>query len=493
LDAYRGYTGQSRSRQPTHTWNTKQLVAVDHGGILADQRDAAEVVVHRQPDPTLAARSDAWTLDRQLREQIAEHERVLGGRPADVHEALAVALKELRSAEAWLANMDADAVYSASLLAGQSAFVSLSRRRRQERRDLLEKFTVDRQQAQEAKDRRDEIGSRVTALQREKDALERFESAEGWPRHETRRLHEQLDDHWARVIAACVRTDDPLGFGIDKLRHARATTSVRISQLDTGIPPDRAQEWQRARAQLPTLVRARHDAEAALVASLASLDEASRRRWGRQDRDAINAARDQVGVAKEDLERAGAIESNLREQLARISSHQQERHQTIKDRAPKRKELETTLAQFDAALDHTRPQRVHSLSLDPSPDLVKRLGEPPASAAGRAVWCHHALPVEAELDRNDGNASSWTGSSRQTGRARQEIAIADRLLEPKSGGLHSTEWAELAQQAATIRAAAIRDLRMRKTFEQTISPHHPSEHRVGIDYLGGPRGPEIGL
>ena len=40
LDAYRGYTGQSRSRQPTHTWNTKQLVAVDYGGILADQRDA---------------------------------------------------------------------------------------------------------------------------------------------------------------------------------------------------------------------------------------------------------------------------------------------------------------------------------------------------------------------------------------------------------------------------------------------------------------------
>ena len=39
LDAYRGYTGQSRSRQPTHTWNTKQLVAIDHGGILADQRD----------------------------------------------------------------------------------------------------------------------------------------------------------------------------------------------------------------------------------------------------------------------------------------------------------------------------------------------------------------------------------------------------------------------------------------------------------------------
>ena len=115
LDAYRGYTGQSRSRQPTHTWNTKPLVTVDHGGILADQRDPAEVVAQalaRQPDPTLAARSDPWTLDRQLADQIAEHERVLAGRPADPHEALAAALKQLAPAEAWLANMDAVAAYS---------------------------------------------------------------------------------------------------------------------------------------------------------------------------------------------------------------------------------------------------------------------------------------------------------------------------------------------------------------------------------------------
>ena len=102
LDAYRGYTGQSRSRQPTHAWNTRQLVTVDYGGILADQRDPAEVVADaltRQPDPTLAARSDPWVLDRRLRDQIADHERVLAGRPADQHQALAAAATELRSAQ----------------------------------------------------------------------------------------------------------------------------------------------------------------------------------------------------------------------------------------------------------------------------------------------------------------------------------------------------------------------------------------------------------
>ena len=118
LDAYRGYTGQSRSRQPTHTWNTARVVA-DHGGALADQRDAAEQVAEalaRQPDPSLAARSDPWVLDRQLREQIAEHERVLAARPPDRREALAAAIDEMRSASAWLANMDAVAAHSARQL-----------------------------------------------------------------------------------------------------------------------------------------------------------------------------------------------------------------------------------------------------------------------------------------------------------------------------------------------------------------------------------------
>ena len=32
LDALVGYTGQSRARAPTHTWNTRPLGVVDAGG-----------------------------------------------------------------------------------------------------------------------------------------------------------------------------------------------------------------------------------------------------------------------------------------------------------------------------------------------------------------------------------------------------------------------------------------------------------------------------
>jgi hypothetical protein len=129
--------------------------------------------------------------------------------------------------------------------------------------------------------------------------------------------------------------------------------------------------------------------------------------------------------------------------------------------------------------------------LDPSPDLVERLGEPPVSAAGQAVWCHHALPVEAALDRNDG-VSPPSGWIPQADRVRQEIALADRLLDAKSGGVDPTGWAELAQQAATIRMQAVRDLRARNTFQQTMSPTPQPVYHLGIDCSAGPWGPEIG-
>jgi conjugative relaxase-like TrwC/TraI family protein len=496
LDAYRGYTGQSRSRQPTNTWNTKPLVTVDHGGILADQRDPAEVVLQalaRQPDPTLAARSDPWTLDRQLRDQIAEHEGVLAGRPADPGDELAAAIEQLRPAQSWLEAMETLAAGAERQRDDLRALSGLSRRGREQRRQLEESLVADRQRAAAARQARDDIASRVQALERDQMAFDRFEKTEGWREGDLVGLRDRLDDHWAETVAACVRVDDPLAFGIDKLRHARATTATRIERLDASLPPDRASEWRDARAQLPLVLRARHDVERAWADSQARLDEAGRRHWGRHDRDAIAAARGRVDYNQRRLEEARKAERDLRDHLAAIADHQQQRKQAITDSGPRRQDLASSLAHLDAALDHARPQRVLALVSDPSPELVKRLGQPPASAAGRAVWCHHALPVEAALDRNDGVTPPWTGWSQQTDQARREIKIADQLLEVAPGGLNPTEWAELAQQAAKIREQVVRDLRVRKAFEQTMSPTHQAEHHLGIEHSARPRGPEIGL
>jgi hypothetical protein len=496
LDAYRGYTGQSRSRQPTHTWNTKPLVSVDYGGIQSDQRAPAEVVAQalaREPDPSLAARSDPWTLDRQLRYQITEHEQVLAGRPADPGEELAAAIEQMRLAQSRLEAVETLAAGAARQLDDLGALSGLSRRGREQRRHLEERLAADVQQAPCARQARDDIASRVQALRRDQIAFDRFEKTEGWRREDLVRLRDRLDGHWAQTVGACVRADDPLAFGIERLRHARATTASRVEQLDASLPPDRASEWRDARAQLPRVLPARHDAERALADSRARLDEASRRHWGRHDRDAIAAAQGRVAYNQHRLEETQKAERDLRDHIAGIADYQQQRRQAINDSTPRRREFETATAQLDAALDYTRPQRVQALMSDPSPDLIKHLGEPPASAAGRAVWCHHALPIEAALDRNDGVNPPWTGWSQQTDQARREIKIADRLLQVDSGGINAAEWAKLAQQAATIRQQALRDLRVRNAYDQKMTPSHKADHHLGIDLSAGPRGPEIGL
>ncbi len=65
------------------------------------------------------------------------------------------------------------------------------------------------------------------------------------------------------------------------------------------------------------------------------------------------------------------------------------------------------------------------------------------------MWCHHAMAVEATLDRNDGTSAAWTGWDQWSDRARQEIAVADRYLSsaarPDPG-----EWAHLAREAVDL-------------------------------------------
>ena len=496
LDAYRGYTGQSRSRQPTHTWNTRQLVTVDHGGILADQRDSAEVVADalaRQPDPTMAARSDPWTIDRQLREQIAEHERVLAGRPTDRRGDLAEAVKELAPAQELVANMEAVGARTARQRDDLGALAGLRKYGRDERRRLEDKLAEDLQRAQDARAELEKINSRVAALEEARDALERFEHTEGWRRQDIDRLRDQLDDHWTDVMAACVRADDPLGFGIDKLRHARATTLERIDQLDASIPVDRTDEWHQTRRQLPNLVQARREAERAVADSQEHLSEASRRRWGPHHYEAIHAAHAHVSLAEGALNQAITDERRLRDHLAAIATHQKQRQRIFNDSRPLHQQLESVFAQIDAALDHTRPERVRSDLEQPPAHLVDRLGPPPPTAAGQALWCHHALPVEAVLDRNDGVDPRWTGWSPDAERAKKEISIADQHLEAQAEAIKPSDWSRLAQQASTIYDHMLRNLRVRQAQERTTAWTHPAEQHLNVDQSLHPGGPDLSL
>jgi hypothetical protein len=84
------------------------------------------------------------------------------------------------------------------------------------------------------------------------------------------------------------------------------------------------------------------------------------------------------------------------------------------------------------------------------------------------MWCHHALRVEAALDRNDRVLPSSSPSQR-TVRARQEIELADRYLDDTSIDISDPrEWATVAQQATRLVDQAYRDLRARNSINRPI-------------------------
>jgi hypothetical protein len=292
-------------------------------------------------------------------------------------------------------------------------------------------------------------------------------------------------------VTTSVLADDPLAFGIDKLRHARTATLANLARLDAAIPADRATEWDQTRRQLPDILQARRDAERAIAERQAALQDAGRRRWGRHDHQAITAACASAAVAEQHLEQATAAEHTLREQLDVLSQYQQQRQQAIRSVAPEHHDLETNLAQLDAAIDHTRPDRVRALVDNPPQHLVERLGPPPSSPAGRAVWCHHTLLFEAALDRNDGVLPP-SAPSQRTVRARQEITLADRYLDDTRIDMSDpVEWQTIAQQAARLVDQAHQNVRAWNSISRLTTPGPRSQWSLDLGMSAHHSGPEL--
>jgi hypothetical protein len=200
-----------------------------------------------------------------------------------------------------------------------------------------------------------------------------------------------------------------------------------------------------------------------------------------------------VILAEGVLNQAVTDEHHLRDHLAAIATHQNQRQQAVNDNRPLHQQLESVFSQLDAALDHTRPERVRSDLERPPAHLVERFGPPPRTAAGQAVWCHHALPVEAVLDRNDGIDPRWTGWSPNAERAKKEIAIADQHLDCKTEAINPSDWPALAQQASTIYDDMLRNLRSNQAQVRTTPWALQPDQHLHIDRSIRPRGPELSL
>lgn len=110
LDRFKGYVGQSRGRQPTHTWNVTRTTSDDNGGLAPDERTAAEEILTamgREPTKTFASLRDPWVLDRALDAERAGHARVIDTRPPERRHQLTDALDARRRAEYEVAGAEA--------------------------------------------------------------------------------------------------------------------------------------------------------------------------------------------------------------------------------------------------------------------------------------------------------------------------------------------------------------------------------------------------
>ena len=252
LDRFTGYVGQSRGQHPTHTWNTRP--EADHPlSLLADDRQPAETVLdamRRHEPKQLAALDDPWILDRALRAERLEHAAVIDSHPPDhrpdlerVRDAVARAERDHQGAERLVSR-------SRETLAGLGP---LARLRRGGRHEIARgEQALERAQVH--------LGNSAWAVEDAHAELARIEAAvaaradwdaqHGWRETRVAEIDDALAHHWADVTLRAVRADDPLAFGVDRLRHARRTYRDDLQRLNATVPPDRRDHLARAEADL---------------------------------------------------------------------------------------------------------------------------------------------------------------------------------------------------------------------------------------------------
>ncbi|HZQ79889.1 MAG TPA: MobF family relaxase [Acidimicrobiia bacterium] len=194
LERFTGYVGQSRSRQPTHTWNVTRTPEVDFGGVPADQRSAEKVVLdalRRQPDTGFAIH-DAPSRVEQLLDKQSELRHLLRQRPPDVGPGLRQAERALASAENELHNAHLRLQRAEERLAGFGKLSQLRRHGREEKLSTLDRIERCnghvRTAGTKAAQCRDELGD----LRSQRDRRAAWDAEHDWPAERLRGVESEL-------------------------------------------------------------------------------------------------------------------------------------------------------------------------------------------------------------------------------------------------------------------------------------------------------------
>jgi conjugative relaxase-like TrwC/TraI family protein len=194
LERFTGYTGQSRSRYATHTWNVTRLPDIDHGGVLADQHTPEQEVLdalRRRPDTGFAIH-DAPSRIERLRAERAELRALLRNRPPDrrpafrqAELALAAAKKELHWAHHRL-----DRAHQR--LEGLGPLSQLRRQGRQDKAATLDRIDTFMDDVRRAEAKIADWERSVEELGPELDRRRQWDADHGWPDERLRTVDDEL-------------------------------------------------------------------------------------------------------------------------------------------------------------------------------------------------------------------------------------------------------------------------------------------------------------
>jgi hypothetical protein len=242
IDRYRGYVGQSRSVQPTHTWNTTpNHTEVDHGGRLvepaATPAEQIAAALARARPKTFAAGDDPYRIERILYNAVTRHQAQLDQRPPDVVDQLARAHTAVteRQAESTAATDTLNHwQHQQQATAGLHGLTPA--RRRQHATASTRAADAD-WRIRRADTALDAATRHLEQIQAQADARVAFDQNNQWRRQRIRQLEAQLDRHWTVAVIDAVRDGHPYAYGLAPLRQARQTL---IDQINTGTgPPNR--------------------------------------------------------------------------------------------------------------------------------------------------------------------------------------------------------------------------------------------------------------
>ena len=232
IDRYRGYVGQSRGVQPTHTWNTIPAGDDDHGGriVTATGTPAEQVGVGlaRAQPKTFAALDDPYRADRNLRATIDGHRQILAHPPPDVTGDLDTARAWQTRAQRDLADSHTRARHWQEELAATAGLRGLTRNGRDRHARARTNLDANKRVIDYHAEQLAQRTAAVERLQAAADHAQRFHEAHAWRHTRIHQLETQLGAHWAAVVVGAARTGQPYAYGERHLQHARQHLQEQI-------------------------------------------------------------------------------------------------------------------------------------------------------------------------------------------------------------------------------------------------------------------------